>query len=111
MSGFKVTKEAMRPASDKEQCFYCGQKMGESHKDDCVLIKKKVLVRMIVEYEVEVPNSWDEEIVMFHRNEGSWCSDNAISELEELSGSGQCLCSKTEFEYIGEESDPFLDED
>lgn len=110
MNDFKVTREAMRPASEKEQCFYCGQKIGENHKDDCVLINKKVMVRMIVEYEIEVPNHWNEENVLFHRNEGSWCSDNAINELEELSQGGQCLCGKTKFEYIGGESEPFLDE-
>lgn len=107
---FKVTKKAMRPASPERQCFYCQQPIWSDHKDDCVLINKKVKVRMIVEYEVEVPASWGKEDIEFHRNEGTWCTDNALIELDELDNEKGCLCGITKFEYIGEESDPFLDE-
>lgn len=110
---FTVTEEAMRPASDKRQCFYCQQAIGEVHKPNCVLISRKVKVRMTVEYEVEVPAHWDKSNIEFHRNEGSWCTNNAIDELtsifegEEENG---CMCSCTEFEYLGGDTNAYLTE-
>lgn len=66
---------------------------------------KTAKVRMVVEYDVWVPDSWDKHDVEFHRNEGSWCADNAIEELQGLSGA-KCLCSRAKFEClsVGEES-------
>ena len=31
---FKVTEEAMRPASADKKCFYCFGVVGENHKSD-----------------------------------------------------------------------------
>ena len=109
---FTVTEAAMRPASSSPQCFYCQQAIGAEHKPTCVMINKKVKVRMTVEYEIEVPASWDQEQIEFHRNEGSWCSNNALAELEALFGDegGQCMCDSTRFEYLGHESPAYLDE-
>jgi hypothetical protein len=107
---FIVTSKSMRPASNKEQCFYCKQKIGSHHNQDCVLINKKVKVRMIVEYEIEVPNHWDKEDIEFHRNDGSWCADNAIDELQEKFNNpdSSCMCLHSKFEYLGENSEPFI---
>ena len=105
-----VTSKAMRPASAKEQCFYCQQPIGQPHKDDCVMIVKRVKVRMVVEYEVEVPAYWSGEQIEFHRNQGSWCADNAIEELEALSESQKCLCHHAHFQYIRDTSEPYLKE-
>lgn len=105
-----VTRSAMRPASYKEACFRCGQPVGSEHKPDCVMIRKKVLVRMTVEYEVSIPNHWTKEDFEFHRNEGTWCAGNVIEELHEFAGESECLCNCTHFEYLGGDSEPFLDE-
>ena len=109
---FKVTEKAMRPASDKKQCIYCQQPIGSDHKADCVMIKKKVKVRMVVEYVVDVPASWGKDMIEFHRNDGSWCANNAITELEELfdQDDAPCMCNAATFEYLDDESDSFLDE-
>ena len=109
---FAVTEKAMRPASDKRQCFYCRQLIGGNHKHDCILINKKVKVRLTVEYEVEVPNYWGKENIEFHRNDGVWCSDNAISELDKFfaGDDAPCMCSASEFEYLGGDTVPFLNE-
>lgn len=106
-----VTRKAMRPASTAERCFYCQQPVGGCHDDDCVLVKKTVRVRMIVEYDVVVPSQWDKSAVEFHRNDGSWCADNAIRELEELAEKEGCLCHSTRYEYIGDTSGAYLAED
>jgi hypothetical protein len=109
-SKFIVTEKAMRPATDARECFYCNRPIGEAHKADCVLVSKRVKVRMTVEYFVEVPSDWDKHQIEFQRNGGSWCSQNAIAELEELVEGGDCLCGRMEFEYLGEDSDPYLSE-
>lgn len=31
-----------------------------------------------------VPEDWDEGSIEFHLNEGSWCADNAIRDLERM---------------------------
>ncbi|QEE24483.1 hypothetical protein CS053_08210 [Rhodanobacter glycinis] len=107
---FTVTEKAQRPARMDGKCFYCQQAIGATHKDDCVLVSKKVVVRMIVEYEVEVPQEWNAAQVEFHRNAGSWCSNNAMRELEELQEAQGCLCHAARFEYVKDASEPYLSE-
>ena len=111
--GFTVTEKAQRPANMNGRCFYCGQMIGADHREDCVLIHKKVKVRMIVEYEIKVPAHWDKELIEYHRNEGSWCASNAIDELEAAFGdeSKRCMCDAAKFEYVGGDTAPFRDED
>ena len=108
---FIVTEKAQRPARMDGTCFYCMQPIGAEHKPDCVLIHKRVKVRATIEYETEIPNWWGNKEFEFHRNEGSWCANNMVGELkkyvEEKPG---CLCGHAEFEYLGEESEPYLDE-
>lgn len=65
-------------------CFYCPSLIGQPHADDCALYTKTVLVRMVVIYPIEVPNHWGREDIESHRNDGSWCGDNAINELTGL---------------------------
>lgn len=109
---FTVTGKAMRLASSNCECFYCRQPIGAKHKPSCVLVKKRVKVRMAVEYEIEVPASWGKDQIEFQRNEGSWCSNNALDELDRAFGKddGPCMCGATTFEYIGGDSAPYVDE-
>lgn len=107
---YQVTKKAMRPASNAEQCFYCQQPLGGFHLDNCVLISKKVLIRATIEYEVEMPSHWDAKQIEFNRNEGSWCADNMLEELKELTKDNECLCSRTTFEFLKDSDDFYLNE-
>lgn len=111
LSDFDVTENAMRPASDKRECFYCHQGIGAKHQAHCVLIRKTVKVRVVVEYEVDMPSSWDAQQIEFHRNEGSWCADNMIGELERFMGDDGCLCPITQFKHLEDVSGPHLEED
>ena len=110
LSKFTVTPEAIRPAGAGDRCFYCAQPVGEVHLNSCVLVNKKVRVCLTIEYEVDVPSSWKKENVEFHRNDGAWCSDNLISELEGIIEKTGCLCSVAHFEYLEDTSESFLDE-
>lgn len=112
MKQFLVTPAAMRPGSSEERCFYCRQPIGAFHGPECVLVKKFVNVRMTVDYVIEVPANWDKHMIEFHRNDGTWCANNALDELAELTeeDEGTCMCSGTHFEYLGGDTEPFLDE-
>jgi len=101
----------MRPASDSEQCFYCKQPVGDCHKPDCVLIRKTVKIRAIIEYEVGVPHSWAKPDIEYHRNDGSWCAKNMLDELKLLNPEGEgCLCDYVSFECLSDTGQPKLDE-
>lgn len=107
---FLVTEKAMRPASDKRRCFYCKQEIGVPHNSDCVLIKKRVKLRTVIEYEDEVPADWGDDMINFHRNESSWCANNLLSHLERVAEKGGCLCGMQTTTYIETTSEAFLDE-
>jgi len=102
--GFLVTEAAERPAGRKGECFYCRQPVGSEHGPECVLVTRTVLVRLTVEYPIEVPAHWDAGTVDFHRNEGSWCANNALQELDKLFNDdhGPCMCDVAKVEYLGE---------
>jgi len=114
MIKFVVTKDSMRPASEKKQCFYCHEKIGCFHKQDCTLVRKKVRIRMTIDYEVEVPYHYGKNDIEYDRNDGTWCSDNAMSEINKLwaekESNDDCMCNQTEFEYLGNDTEPYLRE-
>jgi hypothetical protein len=109
---FKVLESHLRPAM-KDKCLYCKSKVGGYHLDTCVFICKKVKVRCTIEYEISCPYHWTKHDIEFHRNEGSWCSDNMLNELENLSEKNGCLCYFASYEVIDnlEDKEPFIEED
>lgn len=97
----------IRPAGPPDACFYCHQKVGQKHKEDCVLTRKPVRVRVTIEYTVQVPQTWDADAVLLHRNGSSWCADNLIDELIadrewHDSTDGSCLCGRVVFDVQDE---------
>jgi hypothetical protein len=120
---FTVTSRAMRPACNEHRCFYCRVPIGADHKSDCVLISRRVVVRLESEgfdvsheYEIVVPAAWTAEDIEFHRNDSSWCADNALDELpsdvvaklgrthdeDDEDATRDCLCGAVSFVYVGE---------
>lgn len=93
-----------------DHCFYCQESVGTPHKDDCVMWRKKVKVRVTVELEIETVHSFTKEMIENHRN-GSCCADKLIDELqafideEDEDGDYKkngCLCGYTHWEVIPE---------
>ena len=110
---FIVTEKAQRPGGAgirDGQCFYCGQSIGQEHKKNCVLVKRKCKVRVTIEYEVWAPAHWEKDDIEFHRNESSWCASNLMRELDELDDKDGCLCPAATFEFVEHTSEPYLDE-
>lgn len=97
----------IRPAGRQDECFYCQQKIGTPHLETCVILQQKVKIRYSFEIEIDVPAHWDRDNIEFHRNEGSWCADNAYDAIESfVEEKGlSCSCSIFKAEVI-EQLDP-----
>jgi hypothetical protein len=60
-------------------------------------------VRLKVCFEVfhQVPEEWDDESVLFHCNESSFCADNLLRDkLDQSKASGDCCCSPYDIELL-----------
>ena len=99
---WEVKDDGIRPAGDKNHCFYCGEEKGSQHKNDCVIRCRTIIMEMKINIPMDVPEFWDIEQCEFHKNKGSWCANNILSYLEELIKNHGCLCSLTEFTFIRE---------
>lgn len=114
LSGFAVTEASMRPASSKRECFYCHQPIGSTHKFECVLISKRVRVKAIIEYDIDVPAHWEKVDVEFARNESSWCADNIVGDLERhierMNERGFCMCDDVHVSMLEDSDEFFLSE-
>jgi len=87
---------AVRPAGKPDECFYCRSKIGDQHAQGCVIRTKTVVLTLQMSIAVEAPENWDNEDVLFHRNESSWCASNYQKEIEAyfeyIDREGCCAC-------------------
>lgn len=90
----------IRPAGKPDACFYCDRKVGEEHGRECVIVNKVVKLRYVIECDVLVPHFWDKGMVEFHRNDSSWCCNNAVHDIQAQQKDGDCLCDRTVTEFI-----------
>lgn len=96
-----VNDDGIRPAGLPDECFYCHQKVGQPHTFECVTVTcincygvymedaNSVEISNDPTFTVKVgtytrhdPVSWDDHDCNFHKNEGSWCADNAFDGIE-----------------------------
>ncbi len=75
---------------------------------------RKVKVRAIIEYEIDVDKFWDtKDQVEFYLNDCTRCHDHMIEEIQDLlvreyhveedaDNRLWCLCSVSKYEYLGE---------
>jgi len=95
-----VNNFSVRPAGKQDECFYCGEKVGSEHKQDCVIRSRTVVVDFTIRMVVDVPESWDKEDIEFKYNDGCWCADNLINLLDRENNG--CLCPHVVAECIRE---------
>ena len=98
-----VGEYSVRPAGNSDECFYCHAKVGEQHKEDCVIRCRTVNVDFTIHAVMRVPESWNENDINFKFNDSSWCVSNVIEDIvrrEEILN--KCPCFITEAKYIGE---------
>ena len=94
-----VGKYSVRPAGKPDECYYCGAKVGEQHKPNCVIRNKTIVARLTIDFVDSVPENWDTEVIDFHYNNSSWCASNILNRLEERNNF-RCLCDVASFEYL-----------
>lgn len=97
-----IVSEKGRLDSSRSSCFYCGENIGSTHKEECIMRRRTIVMEMKVEIVIDVPEIWDEYMCDFHHNESSWCSSNIIENLKHMDKAMGCLCDVTEFKYIRE---------
>lgn len=101
----KVLKRQLNTTDKRfpRHCVQCCALLGEEHEPNCIFRKRTVVIKLEVEYVVDVPDSWEEDDIDFHRNESSWCSDNGIEEIQDmLKRTKGCLCGKCSWSYVRE---------
>ena len=99
-----ITESSVRPLGNPDECFYCGEKVGGQHKDDCIMRSKTVVVNFSVDVVLDVPEHWDANRIDFRHNESSWCASNLIDLLKEQS-EDRCLCPFTKATYLRDASE------
>lgn len=102
--------DGIRPAGKPDECFYCRSKVGEPHGQDCACIHKLILARYTFDLILSAPHGWDAERFELHRNESSWCADNAVGDIElnmahvdtDTGEETPCLCGFFEAKFLGD---------
>lgn len=112
--------DGIRPAGGPNECFYCGKKIGEPHARDCVIVTRRVLVRIESAdgtisgmWEKDSPYSFDPEMIEYMYNDGTWCANNildydvawdqpgAYEKLKEIAQrDDECLCGMLGFKFV-----------
>lgn len=94
-------------------CFYCGMPIGRAHGMTCVTICRLHRFDVLIDgekvgtYESQDPCFWTVEQCVFHKNESSWCMDNALEAIKWSDESAErrvdehegCVCGLLEFRY------------
>lgn len=98
-----VRPQDERPGRRDGTCFYCKAPIGSPHKDGCVIRTKTCVVDFTIRMVVPVPENWDEAQIDYHYNDGTWCADNLIEDVNDWeTETGRCLCNITTAKFIRE---------
>lgn len=97
----------IRPAGKPDHCFYCGSKIGEKHKEDCVIVCKPTKLKAILYYEKDTPASWNKEQIEFRYNESCWCASNLHDQISRKLEEDEniCLCPYTVIKVVDDISE------
>lgn len=104
-----LNDSGIRPAGPPDECFYCQARVGQPHGEKCGVVTKLIRARYIIDVDLRVPYSWDKDRFEFHRNDGTWCANNAVNEIEahiqaepinDVSSVGTCLCHRFKAEFV-----------
>lgn len=91
-----VGPTSVRPNGAPDECFYCRAKFGTPHRERCSIRCRTVVVEHTFTLVHSLPEDWDAEMIEFHFNESSSCSNNVVEALAaaiERLGDEGCACS------------------
>ena len=118
--------DGIRPAGAPDECFYCKNKVGQPHSLDCVVVTKRIEMRVRAQllggnivtglWQFEEPYAWDVGMSESHKNKSTWCAGNFLRErytgnvrwdtgnpwpdLIAICSARGCLCSRVSFEFV-----------
>lgn len=97
-----ITESSTRPAGKPDRCFYCGNKIGKQHKEDCVIRGRTVVLDFTIRTVIDLPECWDTKQIEYRYNDGTWCANNLLNYLERRNKKTGCICDITTAKYIRE---------
>lgn len=101
-ANWPVEDYGIRPAGKPNECFYCHEPKGGTHKQNCVIRHRTVVVEVRMELVIDKPENWSPEDIEFFFNESSSCQSNIIDRLVELRDRLGCLCGLIDTTYLRE---------
>lgn len=100
----KVTKNdpGIHPTGLPGQCSYCRRAIGDYHRDTCVMVTKKIELEFSFKIPVVVPHFWNQEDIVRHYTQSTWCADNALDMIIDWQGTpgNNCLCPITDCKFV-----------
>lgn len=58
-------------------------------------MQQKRIISIVIDLPMEFPEDWDDDMIEWHLNEGTYCCDNLINELQNYSKENGCICNIT----------------
>ena len=92
-----VTENDIPPRGKPGECFWCHATLGEPHKYECSAVTKLVEVAITITGVIEVPLSWDADMIELHMNRDSNCINN---QLDFIQGEAMCFCGRAAGKYL-----------
>lgn len=100
----------VHPADEREArrdgtCFYCREPIGGTHKANCIIPQRTVVVDFTIRLVTSEPEGSSKEDIEFHYNDASWCAGNVLAWLRRLfpdDDHGRCPCACTEAVFVRE---------
>lgn len=59
-------------------------------------------IKWTINLDMDFPNDWNDDDILFYLNESSWCADNLIVLLDNYSKQNGCICEICSAEIKGE---------
>lgn len=64
------------------------------------VMNQKKAIRITINLPMEFPEEWDDEMIEWYLNDGTYCLDNLMNELSCYSKEHGCICQITKCEVI-----------
>lgn len=96
--------DGISPAGRPDECFYCLQKVGTPHGEDCVCVTKRIRIAHTFVIEKDVPWSWSQELIEEY-GDGMSCASNVFWDIQDFVGSDvngaiNCCCGTLKSKLI-----------
>lgn len=101
-ANWPVGAYGIRPAGKPTECFYCHEPKGGTHKPDCVIRQRTVVVEVRLELVLSEPEGWSQEDIESHFNASSSCQSNIAGYIEQLRDRIGCLCGLADVSFLRE---------